>query len=1114
MTNSNSQDNNFFDDFINELTTANLQSQGDMSIIEFANRIIFNNDPDFSLFPTQKAILKAFYKEPLLEEEINILNTWVDEERSTWVEDRKYISLVLEAGRRASKSLDIETDILTKDGFKKLKDVHIGDYVYNAEGKLTKVINETKIIKNKACYKITFSNNETVICSDDHLWRTKNKTEECFTVKTTYELFALGYKDLIDEYSVKSLNHANILTNTKDKKRYIKKIEFNYSVPVKCLEVEDNSHVFLITKSLIPTHNCNSQSAVILTTKGDITYGELHKLLEQGEKVGIYTHNFNNTVVESYVTYDIKSELNAIEQTYKVTTKQGKQEICNKNHPFLTWDSSSIYPYWKQLKDLKEKDFIATSSEIPLFGEETLSRDDLRTYAIKLTTPGNQYFKYKEYLSTYFNTPRFHSQIKSLKVPIRTICRLNKEHLQLFLTYILTYSQDIKESVRITGRAYHKTRKEKRFRLNVHLTEYQATIARQFLKFGINFKVNKHKISLYNSTTKTKLVSIFGSEFLHQEHLRKKAVRPNLNDELDLEEYLPIKVLPKYIQAKEDPNRRPQIRKRILQAKAEKLNDMKLYDWATNHINWEQIISIEPYKVEQTIALEVADTHVIGNPIISHNSTMASIIALKEFYDLIVLDNPHKRYNILSGSPIAILVMAQSQAQVKETIFAAIKGYANNSRYFASLQNKGIIEILSEEIRCAEKNVSIYAKHTNSKSLVGYTLKCMLLDEVARFESIGEEGKNKAFEIWENVAAGGSTFGHDFKKVAISSAWEPNDPIEILYNRANKDPLTLAFKLTTFQINLNIRKETPVIVTDYTNDFIKARREYEGIRFTKFNTFIDIENLNKAATAVSIIDAVPSEIDSKTLAGTAYYAGVEITRIAKNKPEDSLSFIHIDPALKKDSAALAVARGVLVENKWKIQIDALLKWEPHTDNKGIKRIVSFIDIENKIDEICKVRRVGKVTLDQWNSASILQKLQSQGIDAQIASCSRESQFTYFTLFRDLLAHDYIILPKDSLWSNNAITELSELVLKANRQVIHPTAGKDLADAIVNAVYQCHQHMLRTGLSLNMGVSTNIVSSQSLAPLQRVNIINPSTTKEQLKIGSAIDKLYKVRNKLK
>ena len=78
----------FFNDFLNEMNLANLQSQGELSIIEFANRIIFNNDSDFQLYPTQKAILKAFYNEPLDPEEKAILNQWCEEERSTWVEDR------------------------------------------------------------------------------------------------------------------------------------------------------------------------------------------------------------------------------------------------------------------------------------------------------------------------------------------------------------------------------------------------------------------------------------------------------------------------------------------------------------------------------------------------------------------------------------------------------------------------------------------------------------------------------------------------------------------------------------------------------------------------------------------------------------------------------------------------------------------------------------------------------------------------------------------------------------------------------------------------------------------------------------------------------------------
>lgn len=484
-------------------------------------------------------------------------------------------------------------------------------------------------------------------------------------------------------------------------------------------------------------------------------------------------------------------------------------------------------------------------------------------------------------------------------------------------------------------------------------------------------------------------------------------------------------------------------------------------------------------------------------------STMASIIALKEFYDLIIMDDPHKHYNMLPGSPIAILVMAQSQAQVKETIFAAIKGYADNSHFFSALNRRGDIEILTEEIRCPKKNVAIFAKHTNSKSLVGYSLKCMILDEVARFETTGEEGKNKAFEIWRNVATGGAAFETSFKKVAISSAWEPGDPIEVLYQDALADPSTLGFKLTTFQVNLRLIKGvTPVVVSDYITDYVKARREYEGIRFSKFNTFIDVENLKRASKGISCIDAQPCEINIESAAGTRYYAGVDIIRLAKNPDPHNLSFIHVDPALKKDSAALAIARPQKEDDKWKIQIDGLLKWEPHTDKKGLKRIVSFIDIEERLADLCPARSVSRVTFDQWNSASFIQKLHASGIDAQQVSCSREMQFSYYTLFRDLLAHDYIILPRDSKWTNDAITELSELVLKSNRQIIHPFAGKDIADAIVNAVYQCHQYMIRTGLNITTGLNTGIAQSQNLAAVQRFNMSG-----NKLQIGSAIDKLY-------
>ena len=103
--------NEFFNSMLSAIATS-IRGNNDMGIVEFAEEIVFNGEPEFKLYPTQKAILKAFYCEPLTQDEKNILYAWGDEKvspdsdirRTNWVEDRRYINLVMEAGRRGSKS--------------------------------------------------------------------------------------------------------------------------------------------------------------------------------------------------------------------------------------------------------------------------------------------------------------------------------------------------------------------------------------------------------------------------------------------------------------------------------------------------------------------------------------------------------------------------------------------------------------------------------------------------------------------------------------------------------------------------------------------------------------------------------------------------------------------------------------------------------------------------------------------------------------------------------------------------------------------------------------------------------------------------------------------------
>jgi hypothetical protein len=712
--------NNFFDDFVSDLTAANLQSAGEMSIIEFANRIIFNNDPDFQLYPTQKAILKSFYNEPLTKEELSILNGWVDEERSTWVKDRKYISLILEAGRRASKALDLNTLIETPEGTKQFKDIKKGDYVFGINGDPVKVLNETEIFYDHNIYELTFSDGSKVKCDEGHLWKTSDKASRKAyarainptkhpSIKTTKEIvnslyiqrkdgklennhsielakplkyskkdllihpYVLGYwlgdgnsatglitssKEDIDfvfnkfkklgyepyktpqsgyEYRftsnrlTKELKELGLLKNKhvpnnyiyssisqrskllkglmdtdgtvccrgratfvntnfsltdavfkianslqcvatqseyqgkcngkltkkyrkvrfrpaifpfalprkikrykpctgQNNKRFIIKAELIHSIPVKCITVEGG--LFLIDNNII-THNCNSQSSYITTTVGDITYKELHEKLSNKEHIGIYTYDIKSNITKGFVTYDIKSELNAIEQTYKIITETGKTEIINKNHPFLTCFNRNPNPVWKELKDLKLGDFIATSGEIPMFGTSSQSEETLKLWALSLLCnkrkmffhESNIYIENLEFLQRRLKTKNI-KLIKDKLVKYKKnikgidITSLDKKSTIIFIKYLLENSrrrragQDQRRELEVINRV------ENSCEISIHISKCEKAVASQLLKLGITSYLigpnnplwGENGLAIMNTNSIEKVVEIYIKE--------------------------------------------------------------------------------------------------------------------------------------------------------------------------------------------------------------------------------------------------------------------------------------------------------------------------------------------------------------------------------------------------------------------------------------------------------------------------------------------------------------------------------------------------------------------------------------------------------------------------
>jgi hypothetical protein len=71
------------------------------------------------------------------------------------------------------KGLPLDTDIPTPNGWTTMRNIKIGDILFDQYGHQCKVIGKSEI-KTKPCYTIEFDDKTTVTCDDEHLWKLSN----------------------------------------------------------------------------------------------------------------------------------------------------------------------------------------------------------------------------------------------------------------------------------------------------------------------------------------------------------------------------------------------------------------------------------------------------------------------------------------------------------------------------------------------------------------------------------------------------------------------------------------------------------------------------------------------------------------------------------------------------------------------------------------------------------------------------------------------------------------------------------------------------------------------------------------------------------------------------
>lgn len=89
----------------------------------------------------------------------------------------------------ARKGLALDTPIPTPNGWTTMGDLNVGDIVFDKDGIQTNITAISEV-KHLPCFRVTFSNNESIVCDDEHRWLARIGGQNAH--REEYEVFTVN----------------------------------------------------------------------------------------------------------------------------------------------------------------------------------------------------------------------------------------------------------------------------------------------------------------------------------------------------------------------------------------------------------------------------------------------------------------------------------------------------------------------------------------------------------------------------------------------------------------------------------------------------------------------------------------------------------------------------------------------------------------------------------------------------------------------------------------------------------------------------------------------------------------------------------------------------------
>ncbi|WP_018178867.1 replicative DNA helicase [Jongsikchunia kroppenstedtii] len=183
--------------------------------------------------------------------------------------------IIVAARPGVGKALALDTPLPTPTGWTTMGAVQPGDFLIDAQGRPTRIVAATEVMNGRPCYEVEFSDGTVIVADAQHQWLTSSAADPVDRVRMTQQLAV----EVDLQHRVRPVAHAPAHRSSRQSgvalaerpDHLIVDVRPIESVPVRCVQVDNDAHLYLAGESMIPTHN--STLAMDFLRSCSITHG-------------------------------------------------------------------------------------------------------------------------------------------------------------------------------------------------------------------------------------------------------------------------------------------------------------------------------------------------------------------------------------------------------------------------------------------------------------------------------------------------------------------------------------------------------------------------------------------------------------------------------------------------------------------------------------------------------------------------------------------------------------------------------------------------------------------------------------------------------------------------